>query len=123
MFLSDLNHTWGGDLTAAANGDLLSAQTTMRGQQRVLRRLMTNPGDDMFNPTYGAGLARFVGSTAQPAQIGALIRGQMLQEAAVAPSPAPAITVQALPDGLAVNLQYTDAPTGQPVVLAFNVSA
>lgn len=122
-FLSDLAHYWGNDLSAAASGDLLSVQTTMRGQQRVLRRLLTNPGDDMFNPTYGAGLAKYVGSTASPGAVAALIRGQMLQEQAVAPSPPPVIAVQPITAGLSVQINYNDAPTGQPVVLSFNVSA
>ncbi|XRD81791.1 phage tail protein [Dyella halodurans] len=120
--MNDISHLWGNDIGVSAVGDLGLASDTLRGQQRVLRRLLTNPGDNIFHPTYGAGLARFVGSTATAEEIKALIRGQMLLEEAVAKSPAPVIEVHRITNGIAVQVNYNDAPTGQPVVLSFNVS-
>ncbi|QAU22605.1 phage tail protein [Dyella sp. M7H15-1] len=130
----DLSHYWSGDCSAAANGDLLTASDTERAKQRILRRLLTNPaqkdaagnvtvhGDYIFHPDYGAGLPRLVGSLASPAEIRALIRGQMLLEASVARNPAPNITVTSISDGISVQINYTDASSGTPIVLAFNVS-
>lgn len=120
--INDISHYWGSDIGVSAVGDLGLASDTLRGQQRVLRRLLTNPGDYIFHPTYGAGLARYVGSTASVDEIKALIRGQMLLEEAVAKTPAPDIKVSRITSGVAVQVNYNDAPTGQPVVLSFNVS-
>ena len=62
---------------ASATGPLL-------GQQRVLRRLLTSPGDYIWQLDYGAGLARFIGQPVNPLQIKAVIRSQIFKEAAVA---------------------------------------
>lgn len=129
--LSDLAHYWGNDLNASASGDLLTVSATTRGTQRVLRRLMTCPADPVnglaadyiFHPNYGAGLPRFVGSTASAKQIAAICKGQMLLESCVAQRPPPTVTVQHITNGLAVNITYTDAPSGEPVALGFNVSS
>jgi hypothetical protein len=69
MNLSDLNHYIGNDLTASNTGDLQPVDTTVRGQQRVLRRLLTNPGDYIFHPNYGAGLPQWIGRTADLAEM------------------------------------------------------
>jgi hypothetical protein len=132
-FLTDIDHFWGGDLGLGATGDLGTAQSTNRGQQRVLRRLLTNPRavlpdgtvlppDCPWHPNYGAGLPRFVGLAVDPAEIVALIRGQILLEDSVAATPAPQITVSTITNGLAVSIRYTDAATGTPAVLSFNVN-
>ena len=59
--MPDLAHEFGADLQAGPTGDLALADGAALGRQRVLRRLLTNPGDYIWHPTYGAGLARFVG--------------------------------------------------------------
>lgn len=124
--LNDISLYVGGDLSPSAVGDLLSANGTIRGQQRVLRRLLTNQGEYLFHPTYGAGLPSFVGQVADVAKIQALIRSQILLEDAVARSPAPVITVtpinRGITGGLAVSIQYVDSVTNQSTSLNFNVS-
>ena len=45
MNLNDLSQYVGGDLSPSGTGDLQAANGTLRGQQRVLRRLLMNPGD------------------------------------------------------------------------------
>ena len=72
--MSDAHHAWGGDLSVSPTGDLQTATGPALGTERVLRRLLTNPGDDLWQPGYGAGLARFVGPPADAAAIRALIR-------------------------------------------------
>ena len=121
MNLQDLYHYIGGDLESTSTGDLLTSEGTIRGQQRVLRRLLTNPGDYIFHTDYGAGLPRRVGDVVDVPKITALIRGQMLLEEAVAKSPAPTINVTKIDRGIAVQIQYTDQPTGQTVSLSFSV--
>jgi hypothetical protein len=49
--LADVYHYIGGDISASNTGDLQGVTDTVRGQQRVLRRLLTNPGDYIFEPT------------------------------------------------------------------------
>jgi hypothetical protein len=120
--MNDLSHYIGGDLLASPTGDLQPASGTLRGQQRVLRRLLTNPGDCLFHPTYGAGLPKYVGQATDVAKIQALIRGQILLEDSVARSPAPTINVSPIKGGVAVSIRYVDASTGQPATLNFNVS-
>lgn len=132
--MSDLYHYVGGDLSQSATGDLLKVEGSTQGQQRVLRRLLSNPalldsngnvlvsGDYIFHPDYGAGLPRMVGDTVNIPKIRGVIRGQMLLEAAVAKNPEPAITVTEIPGGVAVSIQYVDAQTRGTVVLGFEVN-
>ncbi len=124
--LSDLYHYFGTDLSPSNRGDLLTVTAITRGQQRVLRRLLTNPGDYIFQPEYGAGLAGFIGATADLAAMRAMIRAQMLLEPSVAAQPEPDVSVQAIANqaggGFAVAISYIDAPSGEPVVLSFEVS-
>ncbi len=54
----DLSHQWGDDLTVGPTGDMALVTGSVFGQQRVLRRLMTNPGDYIWQLDYGAGLAQ-----------------------------------------------------------------
>ena len=124
--LADLYHYFGTDLAPSNTGDLATATAIARGQQRVLRRLLTNPGDYIFQPEYGAGLARWIGATADLAAMRVLIRGQMLLEPSVASQPEPEVTVLPIANqaggGFAVAIRYTDASSGEPVVLSFDVS-
>lgn len=120
--MNDLNHYIGGDLILSPTGSLSPADGVLRGKQRILRRLLTNPGDYLFHPEYGAGLGQYVGALMNVAQIKALIRGQVLMEEGVAQSPAPAITVTPSNNTLAVTIAYTDSATGEPVTLSFDVS-
>jgi phage baseplate assembly protein W len=123
--LTDLDHYIGSDLSVSGTGDLQGATDTIRGQQRILRRLLTNPGEYIFHPEYGAGLPQYVGRTADVPKIRALVRGQIQLEEAVARAPAPEINVAAIPSaaggGFAITIIYTDAPSGQPVTLSFEV--
>ncbi|MDE2103832.1 MAG: phage tail protein [Patescibacteria group bacterium] len=121
--LNDLYHYWGNDLTVANSGDFLTAQTLIRSQQRVLRRLLTNPGDYVFQPSYGAGLPQWIGQPLDVAKLTALIVSQMQLEDSVAQSPAPTVALTQ-PDSstISVTVNYTEAATNTPVVLSFNVS-
>jgi hypothetical protein len=123
--LNDLYSVWGTDLSAGNSGDLMSVSGTERGKQRLLRRYMTNPGDYIFEPGYGAGLGRYVGevqSKAELDEIYGLIMSQTLMESVVAPSPAPVITLAQLQDlSLWCSVQYTDAAEQVPVTLSFTV--
>lgn len=125
--MPDLSHQWGADLSVGPTGDLAVAMGAALGQQRVLRRLLTNPGEYIWQLDYGAGLARFIGQPANPLQIQALIRSQIFKESAVARTPEPIIDVSISPGGAAgtvyVYIRYQDAGSGQTQVLSFSVGA
>jgi len=118
----DLALQIGGDLALGPTGDLALADGPLLTKQRVLRRLLTNPGDYIWQLSYGAGLGRFVGQPSAPAAIAGVTRAQLLQEAGVAPSPPPAVTSTAGNDGTVMtSLIYTDAATAQASTLSFSV--
>jgi hypothetical protein len=120
--MSDLNHTIYSDLVTSGTGDLATVSGTDMGKQRVLRRLLTNPGDYPFHPSYGAGLARMVGDVADVGRIKALVRGQMLLEESVSPKPEPSVSVTLITGGVTCSIRYTDANSNQTVALSFNVT-
>ena len=86
----DIGHVFGGDLELSPTGDLARVNLVERSKERVLRRLLTNPGDYLMHPTYGAGLPGLIGSTINETKTAALIKGQMLLEASVVQNPPPA---------------------------------
>jgi phage baseplate assembly protein W len=121
--MPDLSHVWSADLSVGATGDLALASGSELGQQRVLRRLLTNPGDYIWQLDYGAGLAQFIGQPIAAPAIRAVIRSQIFKEAAVAQSPEPVIDVQFDASGtLYVHIRYVDADTGATQVLNFPVT-
>lgn len=124
--MADIAHQWGSDLEFGPTGDLGVVAGTTLGQQRVLRRLLTNPLDYIWQPTYGAGLAGFIGQPANTLQIRAMIRSQIFKEATVAQTPEPTIDVTLSPGGATgdvyVHILYVDAQTGQTQILSFSVS-
>ena len=91
--MADIFHQWGTDLVIGPTGDIGTIDGSAWGQQRLL----TNPGDYIWQLDYGAGLARFIGQPASPLQIRAIIRSQIFKEASVARQPEPLINVQISP--------------------------
>jgi len=122
--MQDTSLIWSQDLATGNTGDLALVSGTVLGQQRVLRRLLTNPGDYVWHPDYGAGLARFVGSPADVAAIRAVVRSQIFMEPAVARLPEPVIDVRSTGDGsVYVQVRYVDAAIGSTQVLSFSVGS
>jgi hypothetical protein len=122
--MQDLYHYIGGDLGTSPAGDLRPVSGLEMGKQRVLRRLMTNPGDYIYHPTYGAGLGSKVGQSLNVGEWTALIKGQMLLESCVSQDPKypPKVTLTPLTNGVSAYITYTDAPSGVPVTLSFDVT-
>ena len=120
MFDLDLN--WGGDLAASATGDLGVVGRPTLGTERVLRRLLTNPGSYLWHPEYGAGLASYVGQPVTTTTIEALIRAQMRLETAVSQDPEPVVLVQSDNVGsLFVQVRYADADTAEAQTLNIEI--
>lgn len=125
--MSDLYHLWGNDVVLSSTGDLLLVQGSEKGRQRVLRRLFSNPateeahGDLIFDPEYGAGLPRRVGSTNSPTTIGTVARYQLLMEAAVSQEPPPQVRVHPFFGGMTVHITYADSETGDAISAGFDI--
>ena len=120
--MPDLQHIFGADLTIGPGGDLAVTDGPALGLERVLRRLLTAAGEYIWSPTYGAGLPAAIGQVANGPRIAAVIRAQMLQENAVARTPAPKVTVTVQQDGTVyAYIQYADAESGTTQTLNFPV--
>jgi hypothetical protein len=120
--MPDIALQFGGDLAVGPTGDVLLASDSALTEQRVLRRLLTNPGDYIWQLNYGGGLGQFVGLPGAPAAISGVARSQLLLEAAVATAPAPAVSVITGSDGtVELLLNYSDAASGQTSLLTFTL--
>jgi len=120
--MPDLYSYWGQDLDVDTRGDLRSVDGTERGQQRIIRRLMTILGEYVWHIDYGASVPQRIGDTLDKALIEAVIREQISLEEAVAKDPEPTIIVAPILNGVFVRILYTDSATGQQLELAFDVS-
>ena len=120
--MSDISHQFGADLSVGPTGDIATITGSALGQQRVLRRLLTNPGDYLWQLGYGAGLAQFVGQPGDAMRIGAVIRSQIFRETTVARTPEPTIDVAANGSGsYSVQITYSDAMTNQRQLLGISL--
>ncbi len=117
--MADIAHQFGTDIVLAPNGDLALAAGPELTRQRVLRRLLTNPGGYIWDVNYGAGLGGMVGQTVDTARITALVRAQMFQEATVARNPPPVVGVVAAAGGtVRCAISYVDVTDGTAQNLA-----
>ncbi len=111
--MADIAHVVGSDLAVGPTGDLAIVDLADWTQQRVLRRLLTNPGGYIWQLTYGAGLPIMVGTTVSVQQTAAIIRRQIGLEAAVSQQPEPVVVMQGGPSGTVfATVTYQDAQTG-----------
>lgn len=118
--MPDIQHTMNSDLTSSATGDIALSTGTQLGQERVLRRLLTNPKAYIWHLNYGAGLGRFVGQTVNKLRIAAVAKAQMYREAIVSRTPAPTIAVDVQQTGVVtLNIGYVDTTSQTPQVLSF----
>ena len=120
--MSDLSHYVGGDLAVSPTGDLAIASDSLEGQQRVLRRLLTNAGDYIWHPTYGAGLPGEIGKKMDVRRVRGIVRSQIFKEAIVSHSPDPNIIVTPFYGGMSAQIQYNDNLTKKPVSLSFDIN-
>jgi hypothetical protein len=120
--MSELFHQFGSDLVASANGDLLTVDSLLESEQRVLRRLMTNAGDYIWQPTYGAGLPAKIGDPFDVETIESIVQSQMFLEDSVVRNPPPDVEIASFPNGMYVDISYTEADSNQDAVLSFPVT-
>lgn len=123
-----INDAWcvyGNDLLLNGVGDLQVANGINLSEQRVIRRLLTNPGDYPFVPAYGAGLPAYVGEPLTP-DLYDLIQSTTLSniflETSVSQDPAPVVLFQTVQQGILMQINYTVAPLQIPIVINFPVN-
>lgn len=110
----DIYHQFGSDLIADSTGGLALVQDSLTTTQRIYRRLATNPGDYLWNLSYGGGLRRLVGMPANNSAIESIVRNQLALESTVAPTPVPTVSSQIadVANGMFVtDITYSDAET------------
>jgi hypothetical protein len=120
--MADAGHYFGGDLQLGATGDLLVADGLLESNQRVLRRLLTNQGDYIWQPGYGAGLPGRIGGTLNEPEMDSLITSQMYQEQSVSQNPAPQIVVNPIANGFDTQISYVEVGSNTPTTLSFQVT-
>jgi hypothetical protein len=120
--MADIGHFFSGDLQLGATGDLLVVDSVLESQQRILRRLLTNPQDYIWHPDYGAGLPGKIGLPLDESALDSLIRSQMFLEESVVQNPAPQVITSLIPNGIDVQIQYVEADSSQPTTLSFDVT-
>jgi hypothetical protein len=116
----DIFHSWGGDLQVGSGGDLAISIGSDATSQRVFRRLLTNPGDYLWNLGYGGGLGQFVGTNVDPARIDGVIATQLALETSVPVNPQPKVSVvvtDAANGYVVANISYADPMSSTPIQL------
>jgi len=108
-----------GDLETVAQNNLVI--------QRIIRRLLTNPGDLLAHPEYGAGLRRYIGeilTTDKFDEIKSNIISQMFLEYAVSHNPAPVVVITPYVNKNAINadITYHEKNTGVPYSFSLQIS-
>jgi hypothetical protein len=120
----DIQQLFGNDISLDGTGNLSVSSGSEQAKEAIVRRLLTNPGDYIWHPDYGAGIGRFVGenlSTANYDEIRSTIVSQILLEETVAKNPVPQISFKALPGNiLQASVVYYDAIDNVPKSISFN---
>lgn len=108
--MADLAHLIGDDLVFTSTGDAVMVSGVEEGQERVLRRLLSNPKNYSWHPEYGAGLGRYIGMPVSKAKIKGNIQKQIRLEKAVQQLPPPKVTVTAYPGEIfEAKIEYVDS--------------
>lgn len=127
--MPDIYQLYGFDVQRNAQGDLLPVVGVEETEQRIIRRLLTNPGDLLDHPDYGAGFGRYIGQVLSEdvfQDVKNVGVRQILQEASVTKNPIPVVTVLIINNTdqqpyLRVSIQCYHAKTKEKMYLTFDV--
>lgn len=116
--MADLKHTHGEDLQLSPTGGLALSSGVDETIERIYRRIMTNPGDDIWNVEYGAGIPATIGSPTPEDRIKSQIFNQLRLEAGVDQTTIPTVEVTKNSLGLiTANIKCVAATTGEPITI------
>lgn len=121
--------SWGSDLSIGPTGDIAVAPVPDEIQHRIIRRLLTNSGDYVWHPGYGAGLGAYVGRPFSPRPVESAVLYHIKYETLVRSSPMPKVVAGAVtdqsPSTAAITIQYStdDMPVGTFATLGLRVSS
>jgi phage baseplate assembly protein W len=94
--------------------------SVQESQQRILRRLLTNPQDYIWHPDYGAGLPSWIGEPIDDVAMKSMIVTQMYLEASVVQNPAPQVDfVSSVAGTISAGIRYVESDSNQPTTLSF----
>jgi len=117
----DIDHYFSGDIGISIEGDISLANELTTSQQRIIRRVLTNPGDYPSDPTYGAGAGKYVGvATMLLGSLKSLIAGQVLREPSVSPVPTPTVLLKSDSTVLHITIKYVDTLSQSTQTLIFD---
>jgi len=114
--MQDLSLIFNSDLAVGPTGDLEVVDDDGLINQRILRRLLTNSGDYLWDLGYGGGLASNIGRPISVGSINATVRAQISQEPGIATTPAPLIAAISGGAGeVFLSITYTSTATGTTI--------
>jgi len=121
--MPDAFHYIGNDLAWSSNGDLQTVFSVQESQQRILRRLLTNPADYIWNPAYGAGLPALIGNPEDDAATSSVILTQMYLEDSVVQNPQPQVDYVSTVGGtITASIRYVESDSNEPTTLSFSAT-
>jgi hypothetical protein len=121
--MADCFHYIGSDLQFGSNGDLQTVDSVQESQQRILRRLLTNPEDYIWQPTYGAGLPAQIGQVTDQAAVESLITTKMYLETSVVQNPQPQVDFDFFLNGINCSIRYIESDSNLPTTLSFSATS
>ena len=93
-----LTAKWGGDLTLSPAGDLAAVPVEIEAQQRIIRRLLTNPGSYIWHLDYGAGLGRQIGKPYVARSVENTVIDHLRRESLVSARSPPSVQISGVSD-------------------------
>jgi phage baseplate assembly protein W len=115
----DLNLPWGGDLSLSPQGGTELISGSALTQQRIIRRLLTNQGDYIWDPTYGGNLRQYVDEPFDVAAVTAHVQAQTVLESTVQSVLSVVLTFQPSLGIATCTINYTASTATGPQVLTF----
>jgi len=121
--MTEIYHWVGNDLQLSASGGIQETSGVEASRQRIARRLITNPGDYIFHPEYGAGIPAYIGRLASQNEIKAVVLGQVLLESTVSKTTQPIVNVSQIAGtgNVTIDVTYTYAETGELATITVTV--
>lgn len=124
MGFNDLALDWAMDLQISAQGDLAVSTGVPLLKQRIIRRILTNKKQLIFQPEFGVGVPKYVHegiSTSVFNEIKQRVIQEIYKEEAVARNPGPEIIITSTYNGIFISIVVYTVDSNQ-IALQFEVN-